>query len=347
MEIQPTVIDVASPRRGRKPLQPTVTPPDDSGALLEQAAVPMVEAIRQSAVTLHKGELVQSLHMAETVGMIAAFQFNEAVNRVGMLKKFQEIRESKTYKGISLTDKRTGEIVTVNTWEEFCEVHGYSYRKIAEDLQNLALFGGGLLESQEALGLGYRELRKLRAGLKELPPDEQKALLEKVKTAEDKEEVLIALEEMGVVNAKLRKDVKELQATVQAKDEIAKSKNAKIDDLTVALQKATSLVPDEQREQQNALNMEMRTLLDTKCMELLGGVVALTNVAAGIFQHEDSTEDTCAYVHKRISLLCGDMSRAILDAGVDVDFTADFVPEYLRGLDAESAAPDTSETVEA
>lgn len=346
MEIQPTIIDVASPRRGRKPLQAAVTPPDDSGALLEQAAVPMVEAIRQSAVTLHKGEFAQSLHMAQGQGMFQALDYIQKFSGIARLKWLAERKQYGDYKGVAVADN-AGTVRQLQTFEDLCDYVGQSRSKINEDLRNLAVMGEEILQAQEALGLGYRELRKLRAGLKELPPDEQKALLEKVKTAEDKEEVLIALEEMGVVNAKLRKDVKELQATVQAKDEIAKSKNAKIDDLTVALQKATSLVPDEQREQQNALNMEMRTLLDTKCMELLGGVVALTNVAAGIFQHEDSTEDTCAYVHKRISLLCGDMSRAILDAGVDVDFTAEFVPEYLQGLDAESAAPDTSETVEA
>lgn len=346
MEIQPTIIDVASPRRGRKPLQAAVSPPAEEGALLEQAAVPMVEAIRQSAVTLHKGEFAQSLHVAQGFGMFQALDYIQKFSGIARLKWLAERKQYGDYKGVSVLDSAGG-VRQLKTFEDLCDYVGQSKAKIYEDLQNLALMGEEILQAQEALGLGYRELRKLRAGLKELPPDEQKALLEKVKTAEDKEEVLIALEEMGVVNAKLRKDVKELQATVQAKDEIAKSKNAKIDDLTVALQKATSLVPDEQREQQNALNMEMRTLLDTKCMELLGGVVALTNVAAGIFQHEDSTEDTCAYVHKRISLLCGDMSRAILDAGVDVDFTADFVPEYLQGLDAEPAAPDTSETVEA
>lgn len=347
MEIQPTIVDVASPRRGRKPLQSTLASSADEGALLEQAAAPMVAAIRQSAMTLHKGEFVQSLHVAQSVGMIEAFQFNEAVNRVGMLKKFQEIRETKAYKGLTLTDKNTGEPLTVNTWEDFCEVHGFSHKKINEDLQNLAVFGGSLLQAQEALGLGYRELRKLRAGLKELPADEQKALLEKVKAAEDKEDILILLDETTIQKEKLQQKNKELQEDAKAKDKLAQAKNARIDALTLALQKATSLVPDEQKEQQNQFNMECRAALDTECTKLLGAVVALTNMATATFQHEDSTEDTCAYAHKRISLLCGDMSRVILEAGVDVDFAAEFVPEYLQGLDAESASTGSSESVEA
>lgn len=343
MEIQPTVIDVASPRRGRKPLQPTVTPPDDSGALLEQAAVPMVEAIRQSAVTLHKGELVQSLHVAETVGMIAAFQFNEAVNRVGMLKKFQEIRESKAYKGLSLTDRLTGGVVTVNTWEEFCGAYGFSRKKIEEDLQNLALFGGGLLESQEALGLGYRELRKLRAGLKELPAEEQQALLEKVKTAEDKEELLILLDETSIRAEKLQQKNKELQEDLKAKDSLAQAKNARIDSLTVELQRANSMAPDERRAWQANVNMEARKALDDACTLTLGQVVALSNTCMSIFASEDSLDDTKAYIHQRISLLCGDMARAILDAGVDVDFSTDFVPDYLQALEADGATPENTE----
>lgn len=319
---------VASPSRGRKALAVAVDVVTQDMQSLEEAAAPIVQELRQSAVTLHKGEMVHALHVAQSVGMIEAFQFNEAVNRVGTLKKFQEIRETKAYKGLMLTDKSTGELVTVSTWEDFCKSCGYSYQKIAEDLQNLATFGGDLLQAQEALGLGYRELRKLRAGLKELPESEQQALLERVKSAEDKEEVLIALEEMGVANAKLRKDVKELQSTVQAKDEIAKAKNSKIDNLTVALQKATSIVPEERKEQQDKCNVDFRTLLDTRCTELLGTVLALTNVASGILQHEDSTDDTCAYVHKRVSLLCDDIAQAILSAGVDVDLRAEFSPMY-------------------
>ena len=49
-----------------------------------------------------------------------------------------------------------GELVTVKTWEEFCTAHGYSKRKIDEDLQNLAAFGDNLLELQDRLGLNMR-----------------------------------------------------------------------------------------------------------------------------------------------------------------------------------------------
>lgn len=346
MEIQPTIVDIASPRRGRKPLQPTIVSPDDEGALLEQAAAPMVAAIRQSAMTLHKGEFAQSLHMAQGQGMFQALDYIQKFSGIARLKWLAERKQYGDYKGVSVADSEGG-VRQLKTFEDLCDYVGQSKAKIYEDLQNLALMGEEILQAQEALGLGYRELRKLRAGLKELPADEQKALLEKVKAAEDKEDILILLDETTIQKEKLKQKNKELQEDAKAKDKLAQAKNARIDALTLALQKATSLVPDEHKEKQNAFNMECRAALDAECTKLLGAVVTLTNMATELFQHEDTSEDTCNYAHKRISLLCGDMSRVILEAGVDVDFTAEFVPEYLQGLDAESASTGSSESVEA
>lgn len=62
---------------------------------------------------------------------------------------------------------------------------------------------------QDALGIGYRELRKLRAGFSMLDDASRALALEEVKNAGDKEELLAALDEMGVRNAKLTQANKE------------------------------------------------------------------------------------------------------------------------------------------
>lgn len=342
MEIQPTIIDVASPRRGRKPLQSTVSPPAEEGALLEQAAVPMVEEIRQSAVTLHKGEFAQSLHVAQGFGMFQALDYIQKFSGIARLKWLAERKQYGDYKGVSVADSAGG-VRQLKTFEDLCDYVGQSKAKIYEDLQNLALMGEEILQAQEALGLGYRELRKLRAGLKELPAEEQQALLEKVKTAEDKEELLILLDETSIRAEKLQQKNKELQEDLKAKDSLAQAKNARIDSLTVELQRANSMAPDERRAWQANVNMEARKALDDACTLTLGQVVALSNTCMSIFASEDSLDDTKAYIHQRISLLCGDMARAILDAGVDVDFSTDFVPDYLQALEADGATPENTE----
>lgn len=146
------VIGEEAPRRGRRPAARSGAAPAPA---VEQQAAGLVADLRRDSITMPRRELAQSLHMAGATGMIAAFQYNETANRVAMLKLFAQIRDSKAYKGASVVD-RNGETRVVSTWEEFCTAHGYSKRKIDEDLQNLAAFGGDFMEMQEKLGLGNR-----------------------------------------------------------------------------------------------------------------------------------------------------------------------------------------------
>ena len=188
-----------------------------------QAAAPAIAEIRANTVSMPKAELAQSLHLAKTVGSIAAFQFNEAVNRVATLKAFAEIRDFKAYKGLSVQNA-AGDVVTVNTWEEFCNAHGYSKRKIDEDLQNLAAFGDNLLEMQEALGLGYRDLRLLRKGIAQLPPEERQAILDEVQSAEGPEELKDRLADLRTELAEVKAKTHELSATLKAKERSPRKK---------------------------------------------------------------------------------------------------------------------------
>ena len=61
----------------------------------------------------------------------------------------------------------SGESVTVTTFSEFCECLGMSYEKVNLDIQNLSALGEDFLVTSKRLGLGYRELSKLR----KLPED--------------------------------------------------------------------------------------------------------------------------------------------------------------------------------
>ena len=172
---------IAAPARGRRPIDgPTPATPD---IVSDQTTRAYVDELRQDTAVMPKAQLAQSLRVAEAAGMITAFQYNETANRVAMLKLFAQIRDSKAYKGARVTDRASGETVTVTTWEEFCNAYGYSRRKIDEDLQCIAAFGGDFMEMQERLGLGRRDLRLLRNGIAALPPEERQAILDDVAAA--------------------------------------------------------------------------------------------------------------------------------------------------------------------
>jgi hypothetical protein len=77
------------------------------------------------------------------------------------------------------------------TWEEFCALIGRSVDVVDEDIKNLRAFGEDALESMSRIGIGYRELRTLRA----LPDDSKTALLEVAKSG-NKEQLLDLAEEL-------------------------------------------------------------------------------------------------------------------------------------------------------
>lgn len=334
------VLDVAEPRRGRKPLDASHENDmhEAEAALAEQAAAPVVAELRAQNITVPKAELAQSLRLAETVGSIATFQLNEAINRVGALKALAEIRESKAYKGLTVLDRRSGEMVKVATWEQFCNAQGYSYQKIAEDLRNLAAFGGNLLEMQEALGLGYRDLRLLRKGIAELPQAERAALLAEVDAADGPEEMKEKLAELKLELAKAKADKREMAETLAAKEKVSQAKNERLDALEEQVNRLTSMAPDEQQKAQEEINLKARQDVAQACMKLHVAAIELVGDCAAVLRDERATTDTCAYVHTRVSELMNNVADLVLGAGIDVDLRARFeLPGGEESSDGEEA----------
>lgn len=318
-------IETAAPRRGRKPLEAA---PEDSrnaeAALAEQAAAPVVADLRAQSLTMPKAELARSLRLAETVGSIATFQLNEAINRVGALKALAEIRESKGYKGLTVLDRRSGEAVKVATWEQFCNAQGYSRQRIDEDLQNLAAFGGNLLEMQEALGLGYRDLRLLRKGIAELPPAEREAILAEVDAADGPEAMKDKLAELKLELARAKVEKKEMEETLAAKEKVSKDKGERLDALEEKINRLTSMAPDDQQKALNDINAGAREGVDKKYQQVFLAVVELIGHCATMLTDDRITEESCAYVHERVGQLMDTVANMVLRAGIDVDLRARF-----------------------
>lgn len=339
-------LDAAKPARGKKSF---AAPPEaDEVARYAAAAAPIVAELRRESVTLLKGELAQSLSVAQAVGSIKAFQFSETINRVAMLKQLSELREGKAYKGASLL-MPGGQSTTVNTWEEFCDAFGYSHKKINEDLQNLATFGGSLLEAQEALGLGYRDLRRLRAGIKALPPDEQQKVLADIKDIEGSDEAKDRLDDLRIKLSEVEIALNTAKADMTAKETVSKAKSAKIDDLNERIAKLTSLSPDEQQARRDGKALEARKALDLACHNAVGQIDAVVNAAATILRDGEMGRSTHSFVHARVGLMCDLMAEIILNRGIDIDFSTRFVVDYgpdgdptLRTLD-DADGPDQAD----
>lgn len=319
-DVQPTV---ASPARGRRAMN-TETANAELVATdtYEAGAAALVADLRQDSIALPKTAITQSLRMAEAVGRISAFQFNETMNRVAMLKLFQEVRDSKSYKGATVIMRSSGEVVTVTTWEDFCVAHGFSHKKINEDLQNLTAFGGDFLEMQDKLGLGYRELRLLRRGLSELPLEERQAVLADVAGADGPDEVREKLEDLRLDLAKAQAKEKELQADLAAKEQVSRSKTEKLDELSEQVARLTSSHPDDKAKARITRNTNSLKLLDEACAEVTHKITILCAQANAILADDESTEETCMQVHRRVSILVEHTAASLVGSGVDVDLTA-------------------------
>ena len=185
----------------------------------------------------------------ELIGMIKAFDFTQKLVTVTTLKAINEIKQSKQYKGLDIYNPQ-GKLVTVTTFREFCEALGFSVEKIDQDLLNLNTLGESFLETSQRLGLGYRDLRKLR----KLPEDARAEIVDaEFSESADKEELLEKIEELTAKHAQekqiLEGQLKQSHANYEAQSKVLKNKNDRINQLDIELEKKknhiNTLSPDE------------------------------------------------------------------------------------------------------
>lgn len=313
-------IETVSSRRGRKAFMGNGARGGVSAEIVEtaRAAAPAIAALRANSVSMAKSELAQSLSLAQGFGMFQAFDLMAQFSGLARLKWLSERKQSEDYKGITVID-RQGQSRTLNTFEDLCSYMGSSYRKIAEDLQNLAQFGESFMSTAEALGLGYRDLRLLRRGIAQLPPDERRAILEEVRNAEGPEELKDKLAELRTELAEAKAKTHELSATLKAKEEVSKKKSDRLEELETRLERLDSMLPDDRQKALNEINAKARADLDKVCQDVFVAVMGLCSQCAEIFRDERSSDDTCAYLHERVGLLMNNVADAVITTGINVD----------------------------
>lgn len=172
----------------------------------------------------------EQLELTKILSNIDSFYFNEKLSKVAQTKMYADIKAKKLYKG--MVRDLYGNWVKCNTWEEFCRIRGSSKSTINEDIQNLSVFGEDFLEASNRLGLGPRDLRKLR----KLDVEQQKVIVGEVEANfGDKDAIVELIEGITVKHAKENavkdKEIAELKADAEVKEKILADKNKKIDEL--------------------------------------------------------------------------------------------------------------------
>lgn len=296
---------------------------------LDQETEQTVAALRGQAVTVTSGEMDATMLVLESRGAMQQAQFIETVSRTSMLARLAHIKESKTYKGAHVRDK-DGNIVRIKTWDDYCRALGMSRAKVDEDLANLATFGGNLLKMQDALGIGYRDLRKMRANMASLPENAQEAIRAEIEQASDKEELLAALDEMGARNARLAAEKKEMEKQLATNDRLLKEAREKEYRTRQEMEKA--LNPASLSDEESAAEKQMeslRAMISGKCVALENAGTALAAAFGRMLSDEgrgrltdDQLDELAAWANERLGMACARLAGALLAAGADVDMAA-------------------------
>ena len=228
---------------------------------------------QQDAVALATKAMTQDIAEAhEAMGMVRAFGFVNKLLTVGTLKVMREVKEAKKYKG--LVTYIDGELTTVGSWEEFCKACGLTRQKVDEDLQNLSKFGEEFLETSQRLGLGYREMRKLR----QLPEEARAEIVDAdYSDTTDKEELIEKIEDLTAQHAKekeaLQAQLKRKSDDYEAQAKVLATKNERINHLDLELAKKTKAIETQTPEQRGGVLREEAAAISYKAEAVLRGQV--------------------------------------------------------------------------
>ena len=297
---------------------------------VDPATEAAVAELRGRAVTLTDAELEASDLVAEVRGAARQSQFIETVSRTSVLARLARIKESKAYKGARVRTAEGG-YVEVRTWEDFCSALGMSRRMVEEDLANLAAFGDNLLKMQDSLGIGYRELRKMRAHMAELPESAREEIRAEIEQAGDREELLAALDEMGARNARLSEEKKDLQERLHTNDRLLKEAREKEYATRMQMERALNPTsPDEEARAAEAQMNRVRYGLSNACLEFEKAGATLAGIMSRLLNTEDGRARLTDEQHDALVVECNErlgqcvarVADALLTAGADVDMAA-------------------------
>lgn len=317
--------------RGRPATSTTAVEPLPN---LPEGVTATIDTARQVAGTLADAVTVQQVRLAEMVGQLRAFDFMHQFTGIARLKFLAELKATKAYRGQKAVNPK-GELVEMASFDDMCGVLGVSRSKVLEDLQNLAAFGEAFLEASQRLGLGYRQLRQLRA----LPEDERRLIIDGEAVRENDPEALKdLLEDLATRNARIRKEKEELTADLAARDKVLATKNKALDEAQTELAKLKSLSPDKQLELEMEREMCARKELDTALLGVIGAATKAIAIASMVLNNAGTNMSTASYTIQAWSNTCVRLSELLIENHIDVDFQQIMYPQWMGGQNGNAAA---------
>ena len=209
----------------------------------------------------------------EMLGMIKMSDFHRKLTTCQHIKVLAEFKEAKKYKGLEMLDI-SGNRRQVSTWDDFCSALGFSRQKIDEDISNLYKLGEDFLETSQRLGLGYREMRKLR----QLPEEARSEIVDAdYSEATDKEDLIEKIEDLTAKHAKekeaLQAQLKRKSDDYEAQAKVLATKNERINHLDLELAKKTKAIETQTPEQRGGVLREEAAAISYKAEAVLRGQV--------------------------------------------------------------------------
>ena len=142
------------------------------------------------------------------------------------------------------------------------------------DILNLSAFGEDFLVTSKRLGLGYREMRKLR----QLPEEARAEIVEAdYSEATDKEDLIEKIEDLTAKHAKekesLQAQLKRKSDDYEAQAKVLATKNERINHLDLELAKKTKAIETQTPEQRGGVLREEAAAISYKAEAVLRGQV--------------------------------------------------------------------------
>jgi hypothetical protein len=250
------------------------------------------------------------------------------------VSKLAEIKENKLYQsleGVDARDRKGNLIANVSTWDGFCRAIGMSSKKADEDIRNLNAFGEEALERMNHLGVGYRNMRKLR----QIPDDDRLAIIQgEAIEVGDKEEIISLIEDMATKHAAERKALQDQlersKSEHAANQRLLADKDQKINELDRELKR--ELTPDELMLKESELNKKQEEDLTGAMLQCLSMLDEFSQVVGAVLSREKRPEHL---EHALFGNLRSVMSRALVigcDFGIHPEQVLD-VPIDIEALE--------------
>ncbi|MDW7745866.1 hypothetical protein [Halomonas sp.] len=283
--------------------------------LEERALTEGAEKAELARYTVARDQANQLLGQARTAQSFAKLA------TVVTLRTLAEVKETKAYrelKGVPGVDPQGNKIDDVGTWDGYCRAIGRSKTSVDEDLRNLATFGEEALESLQAVGAGYRELRKLR----QLPEEERELIIQgEAVQIEDKDALVELIEDMAARHAKereaLKQQAEDSRQELEASRRVTQDKSSRIVELEEQLHRRQHMTPDQRVE-------EFSDRLEAEGFKARSLLLPLRAVMVEILDWEDAPRELKHACAQQVARLRIELDQLQIELGLEaVDLDVD------------------------